>query len=178
MKKRGLEVHIHLTNRWLYTFIAIVILLAIGVGVYAVTYTASGAGHSYNEISTCGANQILQMNSAGTAWTCTNLPAQPSLSGAMMGGYIVQYIWGPGTTYGGYDAEGGINVNGKGLGFISSRCGGSYGVASSCTCPAGYRTSFIPGGTGTLQGVFTSTSSCGGKASCVITNFAVFCIKT
>jgi len=69
-KKRGLKVNIHLTNRWLYTFIAIGILAAIGVGVYAATYSPSGAGHPYTEISTCSANQILKMNSAGNAWEC------------------------------------------------------------------------------------------------------------
>ncbi len=69
-KKRG--VNIYFTNRWLYTFIVIGILIAIGVGVYAATYTASGAGHPYTEISTCGANEVLKMNSAGTAWTCAS----------------------------------------------------------------------------------------------------------
>ncbi len=71
-KKRGRNsgIHIHLTNRWLYTIIAIGILAAVGVGVYAATYSSSGAGHPYTEISTCPANQILKMNSAGNAWTC------------------------------------------------------------------------------------------------------------
>jgi len=75
-KKRGLNklrkfnIQIHLTNRWLYTFIALGILAIIGVTVYAVTYPASGAGHPYTEISTCGANKILKMNADGTAWTC------------------------------------------------------------------------------------------------------------
>jgi len=70
MKKRGRKIQINFTNRWLYTFIAIGILAAIGVGVYAATYSPSGAGHPYTEISTCSANQILKMNSAGNAWTC------------------------------------------------------------------------------------------------------------
>jgi len=71
MKKgKGLTINLHFTNRWLYTFIAIGILAAVGVGVYAATYTASGAGHPYTEISTCPTNQILKMNAAGTAWTC------------------------------------------------------------------------------------------------------------
>ncbi len=67
-KRRGIK--IYFTNRWLYTFIVIGILIAIGVGVYAATYTASGAGHPYTEISTCDANQILKMSSDGTAWAC------------------------------------------------------------------------------------------------------------
>jgi len=69
-KKRGFS--INLTNRWLYTLIAIGILVLVGVGVYAATYSTSGAGHPYTEISTCGANQILKMNPAGTNWTCGN----------------------------------------------------------------------------------------------------------
>ena len=72
-KKRGkgkqtIQVTINLTNRWLYTLIAIGILAILGVGVYAATYTASGAGHPYTEISTCGNGQILKMS--GGAWAC------------------------------------------------------------------------------------------------------------
>jgi len=74
-KRRGLTINIHLTNRWLYTFIAVGILAIIGVGVYAATYSASGAGHPYTELSTCSANQFLKMNSAGNAWTCADMPA-------------------------------------------------------------------------------------------------------
>ncbi len=60
MKRGGLTINIHLTNRWLYTFISVIVLAAIGVGVYAVTYSSSGAGHSANEIdfSTIAANTI------------------------------------------------------------------------------------------------------------------------
>lgn len=61
-------------NRFLYSLITFGILIAIGVGVYATTYTASGAGHPYTEISTCAANQILKMNSTGTAWECAVAP--------------------------------------------------------------------------------------------------------
>jgi hypothetical protein len=68
MKKR--KKNSHISNRVLYTLISLGILMIIGVGVYAATYTASGAGHPYTEISTCGVNQILKMNSAGTGWTC------------------------------------------------------------------------------------------------------------
>ena len=58
------------SNRLLYTFIFLGILAIFAVGVYATTYTASGTGHPYTEISTCSANQILKMNSAGTTWAC------------------------------------------------------------------------------------------------------------
>jgi hypothetical protein len=73
-KKRGksIKININLSNRWLYTLILIGILVAVGVGIYAATYSPSGAGHPYTEISTCGANQVLQMSSDGTAWTCSS----------------------------------------------------------------------------------------------------------
>ena len=69
-KKRGLNIHIHLTNRWLYTLIAIGILAAIGIGVYAYgTANPAVFGHSYNELQPCSGTQILKMNGAG-AWAC------------------------------------------------------------------------------------------------------------
>jgi hypothetical protein len=73
-KKRGrnIKININMPNRLLYTLILIGILIAVGVGVYAATYTASGAGHPYTEISTCAANQSLKMNAAGNAWTCSD----------------------------------------------------------------------------------------------------------
>ncbi len=72
-KKRGksLRININLSNRWLYTLILIGVLIAVAIGVYAATYSPSGAGHPYTEISTCGANEILKMNSAGNAWECS-----------------------------------------------------------------------------------------------------------
>ena len=74
-KRKGLTINIHLSNRLSYTLIVIGILITVGIGVYAATYTASGAGHPYTEISTCGANQILKMNAAGNAWSCADMPA-------------------------------------------------------------------------------------------------------
>lgn len=69
MKDKG-GFTIHFTNRWLYTFIALGILAVIGVGVYAVTYTSSGAGHPYTELSTCAEGQILRV--VGGVWTCVD----------------------------------------------------------------------------------------------------------
>ena len=69
MKKK--ELVIKIDHRLLYTFIVLGILVIIGVGVYATSYSDSGAGHPYTEISTCGANQILKMNSGGNSWMCT-----------------------------------------------------------------------------------------------------------
>jgi hypothetical protein len=70
---KQINIKINLSNRWLYTLIVIGILIAGGVGVYSATYSSSGAGHPYTEISTCGANQILKMNAAGNAWTCVDM---------------------------------------------------------------------------------------------------------
>ncbi len=68
MKKNSVKINI--SNRWLYALITVGILTILGVGVYAATYSASGAGHPYTEISTCDANQILRMKSDGTGWEC------------------------------------------------------------------------------------------------------------
>ncbi|MCK9568318.1 hypothetical protein M0R72_05195 [Candidatus Pacearchaeota archaeon] len=70
--KRG-KIIFKFSNRVLYSLITLGILIAVGVGVYAATYTATGAGHPYTEISTCGANQILRMNAAGTSWECVSM---------------------------------------------------------------------------------------------------------
>lgn len=78
MKKRGKEkgIHIHLTNRWLYTFIAIGILAVIGIGVYALTPgVAPNPGHLISDVappSGCVSGQILQYNNGN--WACVNLP--------------------------------------------------------------------------------------------------------
>ena len=52
MKKRELTIKINLTNRWLYTLIAIGILAIIGVGVYAYNsgLSPSVMGHSAEEL--------------------------------------------------------------------------------------------------------------------------------
>jgi hypothetical protein len=69
--KRGRKIQINFSNRWFYTFIALGIILIISVGVYATTYTTSGAGHPYTEISTCTFNgQILKM--VDGAWACAD----------------------------------------------------------------------------------------------------------
>ena len=65
--------HIHLTNRWLYTFITIGILAIIGGGVYAWANPTTGVGHDLSEIEPCPEGQILQ-TSAG-AWTCVDIPS-------------------------------------------------------------------------------------------------------
>ncbi|VVB84029.1 Uncharacterised protein [uncultured archaeon] len=82
-KRKGMTRRFNLSNRWMYFLITLGILAITAVGVYAASYTASGAGHPYTEISTCGAGQILQMNTGGTAWTCANASGN-SLSSAQL----------------------------------------------------------------------------------------------
>ena len=73
-KRKGLIVHIHLTNRWLYTLIVIGILILAGVGVYAAVYinSVTKTGHDLRELQPCGVNQTLKTNSGGTAWECVD----------------------------------------------------------------------------------------------------------
>ena len=74
MKKRGLSIKINLTNRWLYTLIAIGILAIIGVGVYALTPgVAPNPGHLASDMAPptpCAANQFLKFD--GTNWVCSS----------------------------------------------------------------------------------------------------------
>src|SRR3972149_2228020 len=71
--RSGININLHFSNRWLYTFIALGILAIIGVGVYAAVPNAGRAvGHAANDTEFCPANQILKMNSAGTGWECSN----------------------------------------------------------------------------------------------------------
>jgi hypothetical protein len=69
-KKRGININIHLSNRWLYTFIILGILAIIGVGVYAVQQASSGGTHNYAEIGfpSCSNGKILKWSSG--AWNC------------------------------------------------------------------------------------------------------------
>jgi hypothetical protein len=98
MKKRGKN-NFHFSNRLSYTLIAIFLLAAIGVGVYALAPgVIPNPGHSYAEISTCGPNQILKMNSAGTDWTCAG-------GGAGGGTAIFKDSSGKLTTDGGYNCN-------------------------------------------------------------------------
>lgn len=72
MVKRGKTIQINLSNRLLYTFIAIGILLIAGIGVYALTPgTAPNPGHLISELAPpnpCATNEFLQFD--GTNWIC------------------------------------------------------------------------------------------------------------
>ena len=73
-KKRGLQIKINLTNRWLYALITIGILMVVGVGVYAYgTSNPSIFGHSVNEVgfpTDCQVGEFLKWD--GNSWICSN----------------------------------------------------------------------------------------------------------
>jgi hypothetical protein len=77
-KKRSLNIKIHLTNRWLYTFIFLGILLLIGVGVYASLGTTPNPGHPVSELQSCSDGEILQMVSG--AWACADVDLTGGIS--------------------------------------------------------------------------------------------------
>jgi len=82
MKKRNLDIRIHLTNRWLYTLIAIGILAVIGITVYAYgTSNPSVFGHSAGEIDLSGGVN-------GKAKFNGNVEIMGNLSINMNGGHI------------------------------------------------------------------------------------------
>ncbi|MDE1848872.1 MAG: hypothetical protein KGH55_02475 [Nanoarchaeota archaeon] len=71
-KSNSKGIHIHLTNRWLYTLIAIGILAIVGVVIYAdaPSSTIPNPGHPISDLQTCNtAGDVLQINSTGQ-WSC------------------------------------------------------------------------------------------------------------
>ena len=72
--KRGLNIQINFTNRFLYTFIAFIVLLIIGIGFFALTPgVAPNPGHLIDNVAPpagCGTNQVLQWD--GTNWICAD----------------------------------------------------------------------------------------------------------
>jgi hypothetical protein len=115
-KKRGKKINIKLSNRWLYTFIVLGILAIIGIGVYAATYSPSGAGHPYTEISTCSNGQILKV--VNGEWSCEDAII-PGLVG-----------WCRQTSYGGCNA------------ISPAYCDTTY-KTQKCECSSGYIKEFI-----------------------------------
>jgi len=93
--KRGLNIKINFTNRFLYTFVTFILILIIGIGVFALTPgIAPNPGHLIGEFAPpvgCSTNQVLQWD--GANWVCTD----PS-SGT---GDITAVIAGTGLTGGG-----------------------------------------------------------------------------
>ena len=72
-KRRGIQIKINFTNRWLYTLIAIGILALVGVGVYALAPgVVPNPGHNINEVSIpggCTPGQFLKYD--GANWVCS-----------------------------------------------------------------------------------------------------------
>jgi hypothetical protein len=73
-KKRGkkFNIHISLSNRWLYTLIVLGVLAAIAVGVYAVAGSVPSPGHPLSELQACSDGQALVSNSSGD-WICSSV---------------------------------------------------------------------------------------------------------
>lgn len=68
----GKRVNINLSNRWLYSFIALGILVIVSIGVYAAFDTVPNPGHSFSELQTCSSQgQILKMDAGGN-WVCAS----------------------------------------------------------------------------------------------------------
>ena len=68
MKKKGVNINVHLSNRMMY----ILVLVIVGVGVYAYgTSNPAVFGHSIREIGlpSCTNGQVLGVNSSG-GWGC------------------------------------------------------------------------------------------------------------
>ena len=116
--KRGLNIQINFTNRFLYTFIAFIVLLIIGIGVFAQTQgVAPNPGHLIDNVAPpagCGTNQVLQWD--GVDWGCTD-------SGA---GGITEIIASTGLTGGG--TSGSVTLSADTI-YLQRRVSGS--------CPAG-----------------------------------------
>ena len=81
-KRAGLSIKINLTNRWLYSLIAIGILAIAGVMVYALTPGIKpNPGHLANEMAPptgCVNGQVLQFIDSTNGWGCASLPTLPT----------------------------------------------------------------------------------------------------
>lgn len=68
-RKRGFNLTINLSNRWLYTLIALGIVIIFSVGVYASFGNTPNPGHPVSQLQTCSEDgKILKMS--GGAWIC------------------------------------------------------------------------------------------------------------
>ncbi|MCH8945765.1 MAG: hypothetical protein IIA85_02490 [Nanoarchaeota archaeon] len=50
MKGRGIDLHVHLTNSWLYTLMALLFVAIVSVGVYAVVSDPTKGWHDWGQI--------------------------------------------------------------------------------------------------------------------------------
>ena len=125
-KKRGRNVNIHisLSNRWLYTLIAIGLIAVFGVIVYAYgTSNPSTFGHSIGELappSECTSGQVLVWNQT-SGWTCTDFPAG--------GDYCSD-----GTCEGNLDVSGTLTTGG----YVKIGPSGPVTIGSSCSLSQQY----------------------------------------
>jgi hypothetical protein len=145
MKKgRGRKIQINISNRWLYTFIAIGIIAIIGVGVYALTPgVAPNPGHLISEMappSPCTAGQVLQFD--GTNWVCNSTvtetdPTVPKNCG--YGSYMIftrDYGWTCGTLLSdGFHPLLGYCSQYRPSGYTTDSCRAN---PSACSCSASY----------------------------------------
>jgi hypothetical protein len=71
-KKNKREIKIILSNRWLYTLIALGVLAVIAVGVWAYgTSNPSVFGHSIGELELCAEGQTIKV--VNGTWTCVDM---------------------------------------------------------------------------------------------------------
>lgn len=70
------KIQINLSNKWLYTFIAVGVIVLLGVGVYSLTPgTAPNPGHLINDVAPpigCADGQVLQFVDEANGWGCVN----------------------------------------------------------------------------------------------------------
>ncbi len=157
MKKRGKTIQINLSNRLLYTIIAIGVLLIAGVGVYALTPgTAPNPGHLISELApptSCGNGEYLQFVDSTTGWACAAASATPETD-PTVNSYIKDKANCVAITGGAGLCDGVDNVGvGDGVGFtgyqrVSNTC--SYSTTCTASCPSGKKVigGGCPGGHG------------------------------
>ncbi|MCL5730464.1 MAG: hypothetical protein M1165_02775 [Candidatus Pacearchaeota archaeon] len=191
-KSNSKGIHIHLTNRWLYTLIAIGILAIVGVVIYAdaPSSTIPNPGHPISDLQTCNtAGDVLQINSTGQ-WSC--VPA--SSIGSSQIGTLVNGKWctsdgstisctsnAPSASTTPYVVNGAYTVGSSGSlsnivycpsGYVRSGCSGGFGSTSAWAAQFTIEPSEYHGGSG---------NGCYGKAfganSGDIFDIFAYCIK-
>jgi len=145
--KRGLNIQINFTNRFLYTFVALIFILIIGIGVFALTPgVAPNPGHLFDEFAPpvgCGTNQVLQWD--GINWACADGSSLWTSSGSNVYYNLGSVGIGTDTPDEKLDVAGNIKASGTvcdGNGCIGSGSGGANMAAftqpgGTFTVPAG-----------------------------------------
>lgn len=73
-----MKIEVNINKKYFFILLGVLIIIAGIIGVYAVLGTTPNPGHAVTGLQTCSANEILKMNSAGTAWTCATLSTTPT----------------------------------------------------------------------------------------------------